>query len=345
MSEKPPPLFHLAAALGHVLHAHEYDSLEYAMAVRMLMEIGDNQDTNHSGAFALLHAASPAMLDVWMLRAFLEERPKRERLMYLIYAVEIAALSGKVSEHERLLLESLAHRLGLSNDELRHAIELHEDEEEDKEPRQTFADTETMARAAARSEVLFGVASVLREILQAHSSDSRERVHAASMLSELVDDRLGLAAALRLLDSASDEDFPSAEFLEDMSLESRLFPLNLAVDVALVDGKITTSERHLLEGLCRRLFLPESALDHVLTSRSGGGARHGSRRSTGLDDIRAAYHLLGIPVGSDIAVIRTAHKRLIRENHPDIYPEADREAATRRSSEINVAYDLLIGAA
>lgn len=348
MSDDRQPSFRIAAALRHVLHAHDKDSIAWVMAARLLVDLS-NDDLNPSVAMVILDIAAPVYLDRWMFTFLSDEPPKRERVELLVHAVEIATLSGQVTPHEQILLEALAHRLRLTKSELRQAIDYYEDksqdDDEEDDSKESLLGSETMSRSLVRGELVFGVASVLRQILQAHEADSRERLHAASILSELEDGEVSIRAAMRLLDTVTDADFPSPEFLESVSLESRLFPLNLAVDIALVDGRVTGFERRLLEQLARRLLLPEWSLDRVLASRSGGTAGYDSRRSVSLDDIRAAYELLGIPAGSDIAVIRTAHRRLIRENHPDIYPESEREAATRRSSAINAAYDLLIGAA
>lgn len=347
MPDNPTPLFHLAAVLKHVLHAHDQDSIEYVMAARALIEEGKGlvDKVTFNMAFMLLSAAEPVMLDLWMLRAIPNEQPKAARLAYLEHGVKIATLSGKVSVHELMLLEALAHRLRISESDLKDVIDRYEDDEAEDDPsRFKLPDRDVMARTAARAKVLLGVASVLRKILEAHTPDSRERIHAAGMLSELADEQISLTTALRLLDDATDEDFPDHDLLEDMSLESRLYPLNIAVDVALVDGTITESERALLEQLAGRLLVPLSALEQILRTRNAEASRGGVVGTASAEEIQAACQVLGIPIGSDIAIIRAAHRRLIRENHPDVYPEPERPIATRRSSAINAAYDLLIGA-
>lgn len=50
--------------------------------------------------------------------------------------------------------------------------------------------------------------------------------------------------------------------------------------------------------------------------------------------------LLGVPVNAHPEVIKKAHKKLVRENHPDLF--GNTPEANARMSEINAAYDALI---
>ena len=54
-----------------------------------------------------------------------------------------------------------------------------------------------------------------------------------------------------------------------------------------------------------------------------------------------AYAVLGVAPDADAATLKAAHRRLVREHHPDLADPANRDAATRRLQEINVAYGLL----
>ncbi len=55
---------------------------------------------------------------------------------------------------------------------------------------------------------------------------------------------------------------------------------------------------------------------------------------------RTPYEILGVSAFDDRATIRSAWKRLVRENHPDRCP-ADAARLTRRLAELNAAYDKL----
>ena len=51
-----------------------------------------------------------------------------------------------------------------------------------------------------------------------------------------------------------------------------------------------------------------------------------------------AYAVLGVPRTATQAELKAAHRALVRRHHPDLVPPEEREAATRRVQQINVAY-------
>ncbi|GAA0676408.1 preprotein translocase subunit Sec63 [Sphingomonas insulae] len=61
------------------------------------------------------------------------------------------------------------------------------------------------------------------------------------------------------------------------------------------------------------------------------------KRAT-LSDTQRARQVLGVGAGADEGEIRAAHRRLLADVHPD------RGGSAERSTEINAARDLLIGA-
>lgn len=63
-------------------------------------------------------------------------------------------------------------------------------------------------------------------------------------------------------------------------------------------------------------------------------------RSAQTTEMAAAYAILGVSSEDDFAAIRSAWRRLVKANHPDV-AGADAEASTRRLMAINDAYDLL----
>ena len=53
------------------------------------------------------------------------------------------------------------------------------------------------------------------------------------------------------------------------------------------------------------------------------------------------YAVLGVPVSADRPTIRRAYLRLIREFHPDRYPEDERAALHERAAKVNTAWEFL----
>jgi len=58
-----------------------------------------------------------------------------------------------------------------------------------------------------------------------------------------------------------------------------------------------------------------------------------------------AYAALGVTADASQGELKAAHRRAVRRWHPDLAAAPDREAATRRVQEVNVAYGLVRDAA
>jgi hypothetical protein len=54
-----------------------------------------------------------------------------------------------------------------------------------------------------------------------------------------------------------------------------------------------------------------------------------------------AYAVLGVASDASAADLKAAHRRLVRRHHPDVAAPGQREAATRRTQELNLAYGLV----
>ena len=54
-----------------------------------------------------------------------------------------------------------------------------------------------------------------------------------------------------------------------------------------------------------------------------------------------AYAVLAVAPSASAAELKAAHRALVRRFHPDLAPPAERDAATRRVQQINVAYGLV----
>jgi DnaJ-domain-containing protein 1 len=84
------------------------------------------------------------------------------------------------------------------------------------------------------------------------------------------------------------------------------------------------------------------------TGRDPGGPPPGGYRTAGSrpagpppESLRVDYAELGIAFGSDLAAVRKAYKRLLKEWHPDKHAgnSAELKKATEKSARINAAYD------
>ena len=60
-----------------------------------------------------------------------------------------------------------------------------------------------------------------------------------------------------------------------------------------------------------------------------------------MSDFVDAYTVLGVEPDCPQAELKAAHRRLVRRHHPDVAARHQREAATRRVQQINVAYALV----
>ncbi len=126
----------------------------------------------------------------------------------------------------------------------------------------------------------------------------------------------------------------------------------------MLDGDISGSEMEILRDVAVSMSLPLGTLDNLLSlfarssagesadsgSGNDGRSQHRSRAERKRTERDAAYLTLGIESGADAATIRLAHRRLVRKHHPDLAPDHERAAATKRTSELNAAFDLLMGA-
>lgn len=54
-----------------------------------------------------------------------------------------------------------------------------------------------------------------------------------------------------------------------------------------------------------------------------------------------AYAVLGVAPDATQEQLKAAHRELVRRHHPDRAPPAERDAATERMREVNVAYGLV----
>ena len=129
------------------------------------------------------------------------------------------------------------------------------------------------------------------------------------------------------------------------------------VRVALADGQLHPNEADTLQDIARHVGISPQAFERLLAMLqgqdqfSGGQYQTGGQSSTGgsytsASAISSAYQALGVAESDSDAQIKKAYRRLIREYHPDKLagqglPEAMIKEATKRTQEIQTAYDLI----
>ena len=187
---------------------------------------------------------------------------------------------------------------------------------------------------ATRMLFLRAVAQILATIARVEGPKSKEWGLSRRILISFSDDQLTDPEADRLLSDARTEDLRASLFDE----EQRLLLLRLAVDIAAVNGNISEAERSELVVLAARLAFPSHVLDSIIHLVLQGMASEA--QPSRLQD---ACAILGVEPSAQIGEIRAAYRSLMMLHHPDRASPDKRAEATRKSAEINAAYDLLIG--
>lgn len=131
--------------------------------------------------------------------------------------------------------------------------------------------------------------------------------------------------------------------------------LTYLVNLALVDGQFDAAEERVLREVAAALGVNGFAFEQLLrmikaqNSFAGGGhysgGYSGAQQSTA-DELSRAYDALGVQASASDAEVKRAYRKLMSQYHPDKLagqglPEDAVNAATERSKEIQVAYDLI----
>jgi DnaJ like chaperone protein len=129
--------------------------------------------------------------------------------------------------------------------------------------------------------------------------------------------------------------------------------LQIQLSAVAADGQVHPAERELLVRVARRLGLGEidiARLEALLRAAASGAAAPGPSGRPGAPPPRQrledAYAALGVKPEASEGEIKSAYRKLMRDNHPDRLtakglPENMRALAEERAREINVAYDLI----
>jgi len=169
-----------------------------------------------------------------------------------------------------------------------------------------------------------------------------ERQHAINFFQQGKEADFNLEATLR-------------EFARHSMLrhELRIMFIELLLEAAMADGKLTAPEQAILTQACRVLNIPANIYSAMLRARQGGGAASsagyqrgsGGGRGQAQDrSINQSYATLGLKASASAQEIKRAYRKLVGQYHPDKLvsrglPDEMMEIAKKRVREINAAYD------
>ncbi len=216
---------------------------------------------------------------------------------------------------------------------------------------QTFSSSQT----ANRRQVFFAATfRVMGHIAKADGRVSEEEIRAARQV--MVGMRLNAAQMRQAMDHFNEGKSP------DFDLDGELLRMNEACRgqpllrqffvhtqffMALAQGDITGEERAALNRIGAALGLSQWNISQIEAQarmrfgHAGANGRAGPQRTQPLGD---AYRALGVSSSAGDQDIKTAYRRLMKENHPDKLvarglPEAMMERARERTREVNRAYE------
>lgn len=128
--------------------------------------------------------------------------------------------------------------------------------------------------------------------------------------------------------------------------------MEIVVDAAFADGRLSTAERNVLVNLATHLRVPGHLFEAMLQARHfgygepnyGQGARGGGRTAARLPPLAQAYAKLGLQSSASDAEVKKTYRKLVSQYHPDKLvsrglPEEMMEVARTRVRDINTAYE------
>lgn len=131
--------------------------------------------------------------------------------------------------------------------------------------------------------------------------------------------------------------------------------LSYLINLAFADGVLDPAEEQVLREIAEGLGINSIAFEKLLqmikaqdTFKQGGGQyySHQGRGQTSQDELAQAYIAVGVDASATDAEVKKAYRKLMSQYHPDKLsgqglPEDAVKAATERSQEIQVAYDVI----
>jgi DnaJ like chaperone protein len=164
--------------------------------------------------------------------------------------------------------------------------------------------------------------------------------------------------AIRLFNEGKAQGFPLDEVVQQLRREChrrqdliRMF-LEIQIQAALADGRLSPGEEQLLLRICRYLGVSEASfrlLEGMVRAALGMGSGEGEKAwagRPGKKSLADAYAILNLPPEADEAEVKRAYRRLRSQHHPDKLvskglPEEMMKLAAQKSHEIRTAYETI----
>ena len=214
----------------------------------------------------------------------------------------------------------------------------------------------TFSPGAANRRAVFFAATfrVMGHVAKADGRVSEEEIRTARMIMEgLRMDAAQMQQAIAHFNEGKSPHFDLESELARMNEACRGQPLlrqffvSTQFSMAFAHGGVTREERAALDRIGSALGLSQwdvsqlEAQARMRFGHAGGNGRAGPSQTQPLGD---AYRALGVKSGASDQEIKTAYRRLMKENHPDKLvarglPEAMMERARERTREVNRAYE------
>lgn len=117
--------------------------------------------------------------------------------------------------------------------------------------------------------------------------------------------------------------------------------MGFLIQLAFADGEVSENEEEMLSIIAEAMEF-DPTLYHKIFDQFESMMQNIQPQAS-LDD---AYELLGVSKNDDMSTIKKAYRKLVRKYHPDIVKsqtqdEAYLEEATRKTQEINQAYEMI----